>query len=306
MSLLKIATRNSPLALWQAEFVRDLLKQHHPELFVEIISMTTTGDKLQKQRLLQYDGGGKGLFVKELETALLTGQADIAVHSMKDVPTEFPEGLGLGAITERASPFDALIANGKTLKELPLTARIGTASLRRSAQLYAINTQFNISPLRGNLQTRLQKLDDKEFDAIILAEAGLKRMGLAARISEILTPKIMLPAAGQGALGIEYRLEDSNTAALLAPLNHEISEACVVAEREVNRICEGGCHTPVAIFCTPISNNNFKLQAKVLAPDGSISIYSCHSGSNPLMLAAQCAEDLLQQGAKALIASNYS
>ncbi len=206
---LRIATRKSPLALWQANHIADLLKQHWPLIKIELVPMVTSGDKFLKDKLLIT--GGKGLFVKELEEALLTGQADIAVHSIKDVPATFPEGLALAAICKRHNPLDAFIAKRhKTLQDLPAGSVIGTSSLRRQSQLLALRPDLEIKVLRGNINTRLDKLEAGEYDAIILAVAGLERMGMQASITEILSDELMLPACGQGALGIECRTEDSD------------------------------------------------------------------------------------------------
>jgi hydroxymethylbilane synthase len=243
---LRIATRKSPLALWQAEYVAAELQRHHPGLAVELVTMSTRGDKILDTPLAKV--GGKGLFVKELETAMLEGRADIAVHSMKDVPMEFPEGLGLGAICEREDPSDAFVStNCASLAALQNGAVVGTSSLRRQCQLRRLRPDLVIKDLRGNVNTRLAKLDAGEYHALILASAGLIRLGFADRIRESLITSL-LPAAGQGAVGIECRLDDSATLALLAPLNHAATATRVSAERAMNQRLQGGCQVPIAGF----------------------------------------------------------
>ncbi len=298
---LRIATRESPLALWQANSVRQSLLQHWPELNIELVPMSTTGDRFLKDRLIKL--GGKGLFVKELEEAMLDGRADIAVHSMKDVPAGFPDGLCLAAICARENPYDALVSlHYKTLDSLPKGAVIGTSSLRRQAQLLALRSDLTIKTLRGNINTRISKLDAGEYDAIILAAAGLERMEMQDRINELLTEETMLPACGQGALGIECRSDDSNVQELLKPLNDPISALCVHTERRVNAALGGSCHTPVAIFCKTEHDNLF-LQTKIAAPDGQNVIQASQRGTQAeaALLADGCAQKLFNLGARTLL-----
>ena len=301
--ILRIATRQSPLALWQANYIRAQLLHHWPQLTIELLPMTTSGDQFLKDKLLEV--GGKGLFVKELEEALLEKRADLAVHSMKDVPANLPDGLFLAAIGTRHNPFDALISKKQSgLSALPLGAIIGTSSLRRQSQLLAIRPDLKIIPLRGNIHTRIAKMDTELFDAIVLAVAGLERMGLDDLITEILPEDIMLPACGQGALGIECRLEDAETQLLIAPLNDTFSTYCVTAERQVNALLGGNCHVPLAVYCTVINNSTLSLRAKVASPDGQIVIQEHLQGDilELSALAEQCAHLLLQNGAADLLA----
>src|SRR5579862_449484 len=239
--LLTIATRESPLALWQANWVKTRLEHFHPTLKITLLGLTTSGDQLQ--------AGGKGLFVKELEEALLAGRADIAVHSVKDVPMDFPSGLCLPVFCEREDPRDAFISNHFTfLDELPTQAQVGTSSLRRQSQLYAIRPDIQVESLRGNVNTRLARLDRDEFSAIVLAVAGLKRLNLQDRICSYLSLEQSLPAAGQGVLGIECRTEDKVVQSLIAPLNHAETALCVQAERAMCQYLGGGCHVPIAAY----------------------------------------------------------
>ena len=301
---LRIATRQSPLALWQANYVRDMLLQQKPDLTIELLPMTTSGDKFLKDKLLAI--GGKGLFVKELEEALLDKRADFAVHSSKDMPAEFPEGLSLAAICKRDNPFDALVSKQyASLKDLPQHAVVGTGSLRRQSQLLAYRPDLCIKPLRGNINTRLTKLESGEYQAIILAAAGLERMGFNTEITEQLSEHIMLPACGQGALAIECRADDQEVQALLAGLNDPISAVCVRAERQVNALLGGNCHVPLAVFCAPIQPNHLLLQAKILNHDGSLLIQNHQTGTldEGSAMADRCAQELLAQGAEALLAS---
>lgn len=299
---LRIATRKSPLALWQANHIADLLKQYWPLLKIELVPMVTSGDKFLKDKLLLT--GGKGLFVKELEEALLAGEADIAVHSMKDVPATFPEGLALASICKRHNPLDAFIAKRHNrLQELPAGSIIGTSSLRRQSQLLALRSDLEIKVLRGNINTRLNKLEEGEYDAIILAVAGLERMEMQASITEILSDELMLPACGQGALGIECRAEDSDIKKLLTPLNDPLSALCVHSERHVNALLGGNCHVPLAVFCTVQSNQQLLLRAKVLTTDGQTVIQDSQSGpqSQAIAIADTCAKALLAKGAGKLL-----
>lgn len=243
--IIRIATRKSPLALWQAEHVSASLRQIHAGLEVELVTMSTQGDKILDTPLSKI--GGKGLFVKELEQGMMDGQADIAVHSMKDVPVELPEGLHLAVIMHREDPRDAFVSNNYTaIDQLPEGAVVGTASLRRECQLRERRPDLRIEPLRGNVNTRLGRLDEGRFDAIILASAGLKRLGFLDRITRILEPEESLPAIGQGAIGIECRRDDARINALVAPLHHALTAHCVSAERAMNKRLEGGCQVPLA------------------------------------------------------------
>ena len=305
--ILRIATRKSPLALWQANHVRELLLQHWPSLNIELIPMVTSGDKFLNEKLSAT--GGKGLFVKELEEALLDKRADLAVHSMKDVPAFFPAGLELAAICSRHNPLDALVShNHDSLDNLPCDAIVGTSSLRRQSQLLAIRPDLNIKALRGNIQTRTAKLQSGEYDAIILAVAGLERMTMDTLITEILSTETMLPACGQGALGIECRIEDDELKQLIAPLNDPISALCVNSERHVNALLGGNCHVPVAVYCAPMENSQLLLRAKVASADGQIVISNRQNGhqDDAVALADKCAHALLESGARDLLASTPS
>ena len=265
--ILRIASRNSPLAMWQANFVQSRLERAHPGLAVEIVGFTTTGDRLLHSPLARL--GGKGLFVKELERAMLDGEADIAVHSMKDVPAALPSGLELPVICERADPSDALVSNryGR-LAELPRGAIVGTSSLRRQCQLARLRPDLRLADLRGNVGTRLGKLDDGQYDAIILASAGLIRLGLENRIAARLDIGECLPAAGQGAIGIECRADDGETRGLLACLHHADTAARVAAEREVTLSLDGGCELPIAAHAES-RGGELRLRALVGNADGS-------------------------------------
>lgn len=265
--IVRIATRKSALALWQAEFVKARLQHFHPGLAVELVPMSTQGDRILDTPLAKI--GGKGLFVKELETAMLEGRADIAVHSMKDVPVEFPAGLMLSTICEREDPRDAFVSNRfATLAELPVGAIVGTSSLRRQCQLKALRPDLQIRDLRGNVNTRLAKLDAGEFDAIILAAAGLIRLGFVARIRALLPVEQSLPANGQGAVGIECRSDDLALQALLAPLEHAPTRQAVLAERAMNRALQGGCQVPIGAFAL-IEGDQLWLRGLVGQLDGS-------------------------------------
>jgi hydroxymethylbilane synthase len=293
----RIATRQSPLALWQANFVKTSLESAHPGLFVELLTMTTRGDKILDTPLAKI--GGKGLFVKELEHALLEGRADIAVHSMKDVPMEFPAGLGLAVICEREDPSDAFVSNQHaSFAALPAESVVGTSSFRRQCQLRQLRPDLQIADLRGNVGTRLGKLDGGDYDAIILASAGLLRLELSARITERLSYSDCLPAGGQGAVGIECRNEDADVLKLIDCLHHQTTASRVIAERAVNFRLQGGCQVPIASFAE-IVGDDLHLKALVGATDGSRIIRSETSG-DPLQaeqLGLSVAEDLLSQGA---------
>ncbi len=298
-----IATRESALALWQAHHVRDRLMSLHPGLQVELLGMTTQGDQILDVTLNKI--GGKGLFVKELEQALLEGRADIAVHSLKDVPMTLPEGFALAAIGEREDPRDAFVSGKyRQLSELPPGAVVGTSSLRRESQLRARYPHLDIQPLRGNVNTRLRKLDEGLYDAIILAAAGLKRLGFADRIAALLEPEQSLPAAGQGALGIEIRSDREDLLPILAPLHHSETAACVRAEREVSRQLGGSCQVPLGAYAI-VRNGHLYLRGFVAQPGGTPFIQAEISGSpdNPENLGSQLAQALREQGAEQIIAS---
>jgi hydroxymethylbilane synthase len=302
--LIRIATRKSPLALWQAKHVREQLLYHWPKLNIELLPMVTSGDKFIKNKLSTE--GGKGLFVKELEEALLDERADLAVHSMKDVPALFPKGLGLAAICNRHNPLDALLStNYASLADLPQGAIVGTASLRRQSQLLAIRPDLSIKELRGNIQTRIDKLMLGEYDAIVLAAAGLERMGLQEHIKEIFSTEMMLPACGQGALGIECRNDDVKLKQYITALNDPETALCVDSERRVNALLGGNCHVPLAVYCTVIPQGGLLLRAKVATPDGKLVITNRQKGSKEeaMILAEQCATALLVSGAKDLLNS---
>ena len=299
---MRIATRESPLALWQANFIRGQLLVHWPDLDIELLPMTTTGDKFLKDKLLTI--GGKGLFVKELEEALLDGRADIAVHSMKDVPVVCPEGLLLPVICLRDNPLDAFVSNDyKKVAELPLGAVVGTSSLRRQSQLLALQPSLSIQPLRGNIHTRLQKMDDGGYDAIILATAGLQRMKMSSRICEILSPDIMLPACGQGALGIECRTGDEWVQQLIQPLHDADTALCANTERRVNALLGGNCHTPLAVYCQLLDQKTLVLCSKVTSEDGQQVVEDRRQGvlQNAMQLAELAVQALLARGAKKLL-----
>ena len=304
MRTLRIATRKSPLALWQAEYVKASLLKHHPQLIIELVTFTTQGDKILDTPLAKI--GGKGLFVKELEQAMLAGDADLAVHSMKDVPMECPEGLAITTICEREDPTDAFVSNRfASLQELPLGAIVGTSSLRRQCQLRALRPDLEIRDLRGNVGTRLGRLDNGEYDAIILASAGLKRLGLEQRIAQSLTQ--LLPAVGQGAVGIEARSNDTELLALLAPLHHLPTALCVQAERAMNRRLQGGCQVPIAGFAT-LDNQQLTLNALVGSLDGqSVLRYQAQTTdlSTIEQLGENVADGLLAQGADKILAAVY-
>ena len=302
MNTLRIATRKSPLALWQANFVKHALQVRHSDLRVELLPMTTRGDRILDSPLSQV--GGKGLFVKELERALLQGEADIAVHSMKDVPMEFPDGLGLAVICEREDPFDALVSEKYgNLAQLPAGATVGTSSLRRQCQLRRHRPDLIIADLRGNVGTRLSRLDAGDYDAIILAAAGLVRLEMSERIRQRIPPDQCLPAGGQGAVGIECRLDDTRTRHLISKLHHEATAARVTAERAVNARLQGGCQVPIASFAE-WHGDELSLRALVGSLDGKRMIRSQRSGRHPEAerLGVQAAEDLLRQGADEVLA----
>jgi hydroxymethylbilane synthase len=302
---IRIATRQSALALWQAEHVKAALEQQHPGLKVSLVPMASRGDKLLDAPLAKI--GGKGLFVKELETALLEGEADIAVHSMKDVPMDFPDGLGLYCICEREDPRDAFVSNAfASLDQLPAGSTVGTSSLRRQAQLLARRPDLKIRFLRGNVNTRLAKLDAGEYDAIILAAAGLIRLGFAARIRSSISIEDSLPAGGQGAVGIECRSADADIHALLAPLDHRETALRVQAERAMNKHLNGGCQVPIACYAV-LQDDQLWLRGLVGQPDGELLLRAeaRAAGSAAEALGVQVAEALLAQGAADILKAVY-
>ncbi|NRH27733.1 hydroxymethylbilane synthase [Pseudomonas sp. MS19] len=302
---IRIATRKSALALWQAEHVKARLEQAHPGLIVTLVPMVSRGDKLLDAPLAKI--GGKGLFVKELETAMLEDQADIAVHSMKDVPMDFPQGLGLYCICEREDPRDAFVSNTySSLDALPAGSVVGTSSLRRQAQLLARRSDLKIQFLRGNVNTRLAKLDAGEYDAIILAAAGLIRLGFESRITASISVDDSLPAGGQGAVGIECRTADTEIHALLAPLHHAETAMRVTAERALNKHLNGGCQVPIACYAL-LEGDQLWLRGLVGQPDGSqlLSAQQRMPATAAEQLGVAVAEDLLQQGAAAILQAVY-
>lgn len=303
---LKIATRQSPLALWQANYVKDRLQQLYPNFTIELVPMVTKGDVILDSPLAKI--GGKGLFVKELENALLNKEADIAVHSMKDVPMQFPEGLGLAVICQREDPRDAFVSHSyRTFAELPQGAVVGTSSLRRQCQLKALRPDLDIRSLRGNVGTRLSKLDNGDYDAIILASAGLIRLGLADRIASFIDVEQSLPAAGQGAVGIECRTDDAQVQALLAPLADAETTYCVRAERAMNNHLQGGCQVPIGGYAV-LQQGQLYLRALVGDIDGSriIRAEGKSAVENAEVLGVKIAEQLLAQGADKILQAIYS
>lgn len=303
--LVRIATRKSALALWQAEFVKAQLEHFHADVRVELVPMSTQGDIILDTPLAKI--GGKGLFVKELEQAMLDGRADIAVHSMKDVPVEFPEGLALHTICEREDPRDAFVSNNfANLSELPKGAVVGTSSLRRQCQIRALRPDLVIKDLRGNVNTRLAKLDDGQYDAIILAAAGLLRLKMDARIADYIEPEVSLPANGQGAVGIECRIDDEVTKALLAPLEHTQTRIRVNAERAMNRHLEGGCQVPIGAYAL-VDGEQVHLRGLVGAVDGSEILHDEVTGhiNDAEAIGVQLAKKLLAQGADKILAEVY-
>jgi len=303
----RIATRKSALALWQAEYVKAKLEHFHSGINVELVPMTTKGDIILDTPLAKV--GGKGLFVKELEVAMLEGRADIAVHSMKDVPVEFPEGLGLEVICPREDPRDAFVSNTiKSFAELPQGAVVGTSSLRRQCQIKALRPDLKIRDLRGNVNTRLKKLDNGEYDAIILAAAGLIRLEMPERIQEFIEPEVMLPANGQGAVGIECRTDDEALKALLAPLGCETTRIRVLAERAMNRALEGGCQVPIGSYAVIQENGEVFLRGLVGATDGSEILTSEITGTseNAEQLGNTLADQLLEKGADKILRQVYA
>lgn len=302
-SRLVIASRESALAMWQAEHIRDRLRALYPQTEVSILGMTTQGDQILDVTLSKI--GGKGLFVKELETALEDGRADLAVHSLKDVPMHMPEGFVLAAIGEREDPHDAFVSNQyENLAALPAGSVVGTSSLRRESQLRARFPHLKIEPLRGNVQTRLRKLDEGKYAAIILAAAGLKRLGLGERIRNIISSDDSLPAVGQGALGIECRADRADVIALLQPLHHPDTAACVLAERAMSRVLAGSCQVPLGGFAE-VQNGRLRMRGFVASPDGKQMVRAESTGdvADPEALGKRIADALLAQGAGEILAA---
>jgi hydroxymethylbilane synthase len=299
--VLKIATRKSPLALWQAEFVKSKLEAIYPDLKVELVKMTTQGDQILNSPLSKI--GGKSLFIKELEVGIIEGRADIAVHSMKDVPYELPQGFEIGAILERESPFDAFVSNDfNSIQDLPIGAKLGSCSLRRIVQVKAMRPDLEILDLRGNVNTRLKKLDDGEYDAIILACSGLTRLGFDNRIKQDLSPDDSLPAVGQGALGIEIKANDHEISNLIKPLIHQKTQIEVNAERALNTTLQGGCSVAIGAFATS-ENSKLTLSGMVGNVDSGeiIRIQETGETSKPIDLGIRAAKKLLSLGARELL-----
>lgn len=298
-----IASRESLLAMWQAKFIQKCLGELYPQTEISILGMTTRGDQILDQSLSKI--GGKGLFIKELEQALEDGRADIAVHSMKDMPMNVPEGFKLAAITEREDPRDAFVSNRHTsLDTLPEGSIVGTSSLRRESQLRAQFPHLQVQPLRGNVQTRLRKLDEEQYAAIILAAAGLKRLGLSDRITALLNPEQSLPAVGQGALGIECRADRTDLVELLQPLHHPETAYCVEAERAMSRVLGGSCQVPLGAFAE-IINGTLQLRGFVAQPDGRRIISDALNGrpETGIAMGQQLAQKLIKKGADEILAT---
>jgi hydroxymethylbilane synthase len=295
---IRIATRKSRLALWQAEFIKAQLQRLHPELDVELVGMTTSGDRWLSSPLSEI--GGKGLFIKELETAMTDGRADIAVHSMKDVPAELPAGFALPVIGFRGEVRDVLVSRHASIADLPRGARVGSSSLRRQAQLLARRGDLQVRPVRGNVNTRLDKLDGGEFDALLLAGAGLQRLGLGDRIREYLSLEQSLPAAGQGALGVECLSDRYDLLTLLAPLNDSSVARCVTAERAVSRSLGADCSLPIAAYATEQAGR-LELAALLASSDGTRIVRASAGGSDALAVGAAAAEELRRQGADEIL-----
>ena len=302
---LRIATRQSPLALWQAEYVKKELQKAHPDLLVELVPMVTKGDIILDTPLSKV--GGKGLFVKELEQALIENRADIAVHSMKDVTVDFPEGLGLVTICKREDPRDAFVSHlYNDIQDLPQGAIVGTSSLRRQCQLRAMRPDLNVKDLRGNLGTRLAKLDNGEYDAILLAAAGLKRLGLQKRIQTEIEPEEVLPAVGQGAVGIECRLDDERVRALLLPLSDAETTYRVLCERAMNQHLQGGCQVPIGSYAE-LNGETLSLRGLVGEPDGTKIIHGQITGKREEAeeMGKKLAQQLLDKGADKILQKVY-
>ena len=304
-NIIRIGTRASLLALWQANWIKDTLEEQNRGVKVELIKIKTTGDKILDVPLAKV--GGKGLFVKEIEDALLSNRVDLAVHSMKDVPTDLPEGLHIASITEREDPRDALLSrDGYTMMELPRNAKIGTSSLRRQAQILSVRPDFEINQLRGNLDTRIKKLTTKELDAVILAAAGIRRMGWTDKITECIPTEVCLPAIGQGAVGIETRIDDEAINGLVSRLNHDPTSIAVRAERAFLKKLEGGCQVPIAAYAE-IRGDKVKLRGLVGRIDGSEIIKDSLEGSVDRVedIGEELAEKLLSMGAGEILSEVY-
>jgi hydroxymethylbilane synthase len=303
---IRIGTRKSPLALWQANFIRDQLLANNPSLECELVKLSTEGDRILDTPLAKV--GGKGLFIKELEQALLDDRTDIAVHSMKDVTVDLPANLHIPVICEREVPWDAFVSNKfEQFSALPEGARLGTSSLRRQMQIKAARPDLDIVSLRGNVNTRLAKLDAGEFDAIILAAAGLTRLGMEDRIAETLAPEVCLPAVAQGAIGIECRKDDDATLGLLMPLNHSPTHARIIAERAMNEALEGGCQVPIAGY-SEIHDETIHLRGVVGLPDGSKLIQGEIAGlvDSAQQLGEELGRQLLDKGAGEILSQVYN
>ncbi len=301
--VIRIATRKSDLAMWQAKYVQAKLLEHHPQITVELLPMSTQGDRILDTPLAKI--GGKGLFIKELEIAMQNGEADIAVHSMKDIPVAFPDGFGLHAICERENPFDAFVSNNfESLQALPKGAVVGTSSLRRQCQIRAFRDDLIIKDLRGNVNTRLSKLDNGQYDAIILACAGLIRLDMHHRIQQEINADLSLPAVGQGAVGIECRNDDAELIALLAPLNHTATAIRVKAERAMNARLEGGCQVPIGSYAV-LDGNLLLLRGLVGTPDGETMLKAQAQGplTDAEKIGETVASDLLAKGARSILDS---
>lgn len=301
---IRIATRRSALALWQAEHVAERLRLIAPHCTVSLVPLSTRGDEVLDRSLQKI--GGKGLFIKELEVAMEDGRADIAVHSMKDVPAVMPDGFCVAAILKRGNPADALLARSQTtLMNLPEGACVGSSSLRRQAQVLAARPDISVLPLRGNVQTRIRKLDDGEFDAILLAAAGLERLGLRRRINEVLSPAVMLPAAAQGVIGVECRIDQPALIELLAKLTHAKSATTTTAERAIAHTLNASCHSPVASFAL-LDGAALHVEAMVARADGSEVLRRTATGlaSDAAALGVELAQELLAAGAAAILAES--
>ena len=301
---LRIGTRASQLALWQANWVKSELEKKYPGMEVTLTKIKTIGDKILDVPLAQV--GGKGLFVKEIEEAMLRGEIDIAVHSMKDVPTEFPEGLGLHCITEREDPRDAVVSRGVRFADLPQGARIGTSALRRQAQLLKLRPDLQMVVIRGNVETRIKKLETDKLDAVILAAAGLKRLGFTDHVTEYLSTELSIPAIGQGALGIECRLDNEEIKETIAFFNHPDTAHAVRAERALLWRCEGGCQVPIAAHGV-VNGNELTLTGFVASVDGSRSVKASITGpaGDGEKLGIALAEQLLKDGAHEILSEVY-
>ncbi|MBW1741132.1 MAG: hydroxymethylbilane synthase [Deltaproteobacteria bacterium] len=301
MNIIRIGTRGSPLAVWQAEWVRSRLLALHPQYESELVKIKTKGDKITDVPLAQV--GGKGLFVKEIETALLEGRIDLAVHSMKDMPAEIPPGLCIGTVPERENPLDVLISrNGHSFEDLPNGARLGSSSLRRGAQVRHVRPDITVHPLRGNLETRIRKLETEGLDAIIVAAAGVKRLGLEACITEYLPEAIILPAIGQGALAIEVREDDESTQRLIAPMDHRETRLAVESERAFLGRLEGGCQVPIAARAKVVGDE-LEITGLVAEVDGSVLLREAITGpvDQHKKLGVELANQLLERGGRKIL-----